>query len=299
MAEPDTNQWKNERLAHWATAVWESSFRAAVSGLDLSGHASELTLQPLAPGIEVWRQWVDPLWFDLPNDMAEGSLLSVGCTRETVHSLIALITGEEGPEPAGARGTYVEILSQATGLFGRTASEPLGKAAQFSEVVDSSYPADAELGLEYVAEWGGSEYVFAFVPNASAVGAMMSAGTDQEAAERDSAADAVGAQPANGDAAASTGQGSLSSGARHNLAMLLHVELDLSVSFGTTYLNLQEVLKLASGSIVELNRSVAEPVDVLVNNCVIARGEVVVVDGNYGIRVTEIVSRQDRMRTIF
>ena len=81
--------------------------------------------------------------------------------------------------------------------------------------------------------------------------------------------------------------------------MLLQVELDLSVSFGTTCLNLQEVLKLASGSIVELNRSVAEPVDVLVNNCVIARGEVVVVDGNYGIRVTEIVSRQDRMRTIF
>ena len=298
MAEPDTNQWKNGRLAHWATALWERSFRAAVSGLDLSGSASELTLQPRAPDIEAWQQWVDPLWFDLPNDMAEGALLSVGCTRETVHSLIALITGEERPEPASARGTYIEILSQAAGLFGRTASEPLGKAAQFSDVVESSYPADAELGLEYVAQWGGSEYLFAFVPNASAVRALTSAGTDQEAAERDSATGAD-PQPANGEAAASTGQISLSSGARHNLAMLLHVELDLSVSFGTTHLNLQEVLKLASGSIVELNRSVAEPVDVLVNNCVIARGEVVVVDGNYGIRVTEIVSRQDRMRTIF
>ena len=194
--------------------------------------------------------------------------------------------------------TYVEILSQTAGLFGRTASQPLGKAAQFTEVVDSSHPADADLGLEYVAEWGGSEYLFAFVPNVTAVRAMMFADTDQETAERDSSSDAD-PQPANGKPATSTGKTPLSSGAQHNLAMLLHVELDLSVSFGTTHLNLQEVLKLASGSIVELNRSVAEPVDVLVNNCVIARGEVVVVDGNYGIRVTEIVSRQDRMRTIF
>ncbi len=298
MAEPDTHQWKNERLAHWATALWERSFRAAVSGLDLSGSASELTLRPRVPDMEAWRQWADPLWFDLPNDMAEGALLSVGCARQTVNSLIELITGDKDLEADSARGTYVEILSQAAGLFGRTASEPLGKAAQFSDVVESSYPADAELGLEYVAEWGGSEYVFSFVPNASTVRAMMSTSTDQETAERDSAAGA-GPQPANGESATSTDKVSLSSGARHNLSMLLQVELDLSVSFGTTCLNLQEVLKLASGSIVELNRSVADPVDVLVNHCVIARGEVVVVDGNYGIRVTEIVSRQDRMRTIF
>jgi flagellar motor switch protein FliN/FliY len=56
---------------------------------------------------------------------------------------------------------------------------------------------------------------------------------------------------------------------------------------------------LASGSIVELNRSAADPVDLLVNNSVIARGEVVVVDGNYGVRVTEIVSRKERIQSIF
>ena len=205
MAEADTKQWKNERLAHWATALWESSFRAAVSGLDLSGRASELTLQPRAPDLEAWRQWADPLWFDLPNDMAEGALLSVGCTREAVHSLIELITGEKDLEPDSARGTYVEILSQAAGLFGRTASEPLGKAAQFSDVVDSSYPADAELGLEYVAEWAGSKYLFALVPNRTAVRAMMSAGADQETAEHDSTV-AAGAQTANGETAAFDGQ---------------------------------------------------------------------------------------------
>jgi len=57
------------------------------------------------------------------------------------------------------------------------------------------------------------------------------------------------------------------------------------------------VLKLNTGSVVELDRLVSEPVDVIVNNCVIARGEVVVVDGNYGVRVIHLASRADRLRS--
>ncbi|MDE3197498.1 MAG: flagellar motor switch protein FliN [Acidobacteriota bacterium] len=79
--------------------------------------------------------------------------------------------------------------------------------------------------------------------------------------------------------------------------LLLDVALPVSVSFGKTALQIREVLKLNTGSIVELNRFVAEPVDVVVNDCVIARGEVVVVDGNYGVRVTQLASREDRLRT--
>jgi flagellar motor switch protein FliN/FliY len=50
---------------------------------------------------------------------------------------------------------------------------------------------------------------------------------------------------------------------------------------------------------VELNRAVSEPVEVIVNNCVIARGEVVVVDGNYGVRIIQILSRRERLRTLY
>ena len=57
-------------------------------------------------------------------------------------------------------------------------------------------------------------------------------------------------------------------------------------------------MKLSSGSIVELSRSVSEPVELIVNNCVIARGEVVVIEGNYGIRIDEIISPQERLRTL-
>jgi flagellar motor switch protein FliN/FliY len=82
------------------------------------------------------------------------------------------------------------------------------------------------------------------------------------------------------------------------MELLLDVELPVSVSFGRAHLPLKDVLKLASGSIVELNRSVAEPVEVIVNNCVVARGEVVVVEGNYGVRISQIISRRERLRTL-
>jgi flagellar motor switch protein FliN/FliY len=81
------------------------------------------------------------------------------------------------------------------------------------------------------------------------------------------------------------------------LDLLLDVALPVSVSFGKTSLQIREVLKLNTGSVVELDRLVSEPVEVIVNNCVIARGEVVVVDGNYGVRVIHLASRADRLRS--
>ncbi len=87
------------------------------------------------------------------------------------------------------------------------------------------------------------------------------------------------------------------SGVSKTFDLLLDVALPISVSFGKTSLQLREVLKLNTGSIVELDRFVAEPVDVVVNDCVIARGDVVVVDGNYGVRIRQLASREDRLRT--
>jgi flagellar motor switch protein FliN len=83
-----------------------------------------------------------------------------------------------------------------------------------------------------------------------------------------------------------------------SLDLLFDVEMPVSVSFGRAELPLKDVLKLTSGSIVELNRSVTEPVEIIVNNCVIARGEVVVIEGNYGVRITQVISRQERLRTL-
>ena len=87
-------------------------------------------------------------------------------------------------------------------------------------------------------------------------------------------------------------------GTPRNLDVLLDLEMPVSVSFGTTRLALKDVAKLTSGSIVELNRALSEPVDIIVNNCAIARGEVVVIDGNFAVRINQVMSKQDRLRSL-
>lgn len=74
-----------------------------------------------------------------------------------------------------------------------------------------------------------------------------------------------------------------------NLDLVLDVELNVTLRFGQRQLPLREVLDLTSGSVVELDRQVDEPVELILDGKVIARGEAVIVDGNYGIRVTEVL----------
>ena len=95
----------------------------------------------------------------------------------------------------------------------------------------------------------------------------------------------------------STEARSSSLGTSKTFEVLLDVSMPVSVSFGRTQMPIKDVLKLTTGSIVELNRTLSEPVEVIVNDRVIARGEVVVVDGNYGVRILHIVSRQERFQS--
>jgi flagellar motor switch protein FliN len=83
-----------------------------------------------------------------------------------------------------------------------------------------------------------------------------------------------------------------------NLEVILDIELPLTVRFGKTELSLQALTQIGPGSVIDLDRSPDEPVEVLINEKVIARGEVVVVSGNYGVRVTEVGSAVDRIRSL-
>jgi flagellar motor switch protein FliN/FliY len=83
-----------------------------------------------------------------------------------------------------------------------------------------------------------------------------------------------------------------------NLELLLDVEMPVSISLGSTRLLLKDIAQLSTGSIIELNRSISEPVQLVVNNFPIARADVVVVDGKFGVRIKEIVSRHDRLRSL-
>jgi flagellar motor switch protein FliN/FliY len=78
----------------------------------------------------------------------------------------------------------------------------------------------------------------------------------------------------------------------------LNVELPISVSFGNLEMSLEDVTKLDAGSVVELDKFVNDPVTILVNHTPIARGEMVVVGDNYGVRILEVEKTEDRIRSL-
>ncbi|HQI20442.1 MAG TPA: flagellar motor switch protein FliN, partial [Leptospiraceae bacterium] len=81
-----------------------------------------------------------------------------------------------------------------------------------------------------------------------------------------------------------------------NMNLLLDVQMTLTVELGRTKMFIKDILGLGEGSIIELDKLAGEPVDLYVNDRLIARGEVVVIDENFGVRVTDIVSRAERLK---
>lgn len=81
-----------------------------------------------------------------------------------------------------------------------------------------------------------------------------------------------------------------------NLEVVLNVNVDLALEVGRTSISVRELLQLNQGSVVELDRLAGEPLDVLINGTLVARGEVVVVNDKYGIRLTDVISPTERIK---
>ena len=90
--------------------------------------------------------------------------------------------------------------------------------------------------------------------------------------------------------------GSGSREARQDIDMILDIPVQLTVELGRTRIPIKHILQLAQGSVIELDAMAGEPMDVLVNGCLIAQGEVVVVNDKFGIRLTDIVTPSERVR---
>jgi flagellar motor switch protein FliN/FliY len=80
-----------------------------------------------------------------------------------------------------------------------------------------------------------------------------------------------------------------------NIGLLMDVFMEMTVELGRTRKQIREILGFGEGTILELDKLAGEPVDILVNHKLIAKGEVVVIDENFGVRITEIVSPMERM----
>lgn len=89
-----------------------------------------------------------------------------------------------------------------------------------------------------------------------------------------------------------------SGGGEINMDMLLDVNVALSIELGRAELSIRELLQLNQGSVVDLDRMAGEPLDVLVNGTLVARGEIVVVKEKFGVKLTEVVSPEERVRRL-
>jgi len=83
-----------------------------------------------------------------------------------------------------------------------------------------------------------------------------------------------------------------------NLDTILDIPVTLSMELGRTKMTINNLLKLNQGSVVELERLAGEPLDMLVNGCLVAHGEVVVVNDRFGVRLTDILSPKERVKTL-
>ncbi|MEL6868222.1 MAG: flagellar motor switch protein FliN [Pseudomonadota bacterium] len=87
-------------------------------------------------------------------------------------------------------------------------------------------------------------------------------------------------------------------GADVNLDLILDVKVSLALHVGSTQITIRDLVSLAEGSVVALDRAAGEPLDVMVNGTLVAHGEIVVVDGQFGVRLTDVISPAERIETL-
>lgn len=228
------------------------------------------------------------LWWEHPFSAAPGAVAWIGSpqpTWEHVGTLTLKAAGLDTVASSEAQNTWFEIIGQSLSAMARSIGGLLGRE------VTCGNGGERE-GAPESTEWASVSLAFAdgvlpalLVALSPTLLSLIAAPPPAEPA----------AAPAPAEVASEAGQLALNS---RTIGLLLDVDLPVSISFGKTRLPMKEVLKLTTGSIVELDRDVNDPVEVLVNQRLIARGEVVVVEGNYGVKIQEIASRNERLRSI-
>jgi flagellar motor switch protein FliN/FliY len=231
----------------------------------------------------------DALWLSIPLDLEGDAAVFIGAAEATwlqIGKSALQAAGVEDATLEDARGTYLEIVVQATSGLASAIGVRLGKSVASLAAEEVNLVSQDLLGHEFITPVEISL-------RESPLGKLYvrwSEGLELALAPSKS----VSVEP-TGPAPAPKREAPEKS---RTFDLLMEVELPVSVSFGRAQLPLRDVLKLNSGSIVELNRTISDPVEIIVNNCVIARGEVVVIKGNYGVRIQHVISREERLRTL-
>jgi len=268
---------------HALTEQWSIEFVRVMQAMGDVLPAMELKLAP--PSRES-----DLLWWSQPIDLAPGAAVWIGTSEKTWSALGQRILAAAGVESSGLdelKDTYLEVLRQSIGALATGIGSQVGREISATAGTEQEPAADLGFGCQVGIRCDEKDLPpFAFYLNHEMLDALPHSAQQAGAVENPAQSAPGGAEDGPEFCARAYG----------NLDLLLDVEMPVSVSFGRTQARVQNILKLISGSIIELDRAISEPVEVIVNNCTIARGEVVVVDGNYGVRIIEVMSRKERLQ---
>ena len=231
----------------------------------------------------------DTMYWEQP--FQPGSVSAFATTSQEnaleVGRLVMSAAGVEDCSKDELQSTFTEVLGQAFSLMARSLTTRLQREVTTAPLRSiTELPANCAWASLKISEGGKVLSLSIAIPAALA-----------ELASNLPSAAAAAASGSSREVTISTVPAARSEESK-TFDLLLDVELPVSVSFGRAHVPLKDVLKLTTGSIVELSRAIVEPVDVIVNNCVIAKGEVVVVEGNFGVRIQHVISRSERLRTI-
>jgi len=269
----DTAQIQKWLVEEWTSRL-ASAFEAMV-GERPSGSSSALAGAPdPAEGAFRWRQPLPRLAGAVWVVAAAGAANSSGA-----HVLRSV--GVEDSNEDEQKSTFLEVLNQALGGLAQSLTTRLKKEVNCSGGAESSAQPGPSSWTAVNVSLGDTSVTFALGIETELADAIRTA--EMPAVLRPEPAAPAPRSPIDNS---------------KTFELLLDVQLPVAVSFGRAHVPLKDVLKITTGSIVELDRTVTEPVEIIVNNCVIARGEVVVVEGNFGVRVQEVVNRQERLRTV-
>lgn len=261
----------------WLLTRWSIALANAIGQTGRSIPVTEIAGSGEAP------RSAGSLWRAQPLNLFEGPCIWIGTEESGWKQLgegAEAATGSDSTEIRNARDVYSEILTQSFSGLAAALTKLLGDEITCPPGEEIAAPPDAgEPGFVDVRVGDGGPVRICFIAS------------DRLLQMLGHAPSFAGAK--NRPGATTDGEAGVAA-----FTSVLDVELPVSVSLGTARLGLEEVLKLGEGSVIPLGREVSELVIVRVNGRVVARGEIVVVRGSYGVRIQELSSLSERLQEL-
>lgn len=267
----------------------------------ISGRAFKAELYPILPGSQLGTG--DPLWIDFTVSKRLAGHHAFRMRSTSARGLAEILLGESivemptlQPDVLDAVG---EIFRQFAGSVAVALKSRLGAEVgiEFGGQDAPTWDVGMRQGIALV-ESPANRFDIHFLSDKALIESLLQAGKSGDEPRPHPPAETAVAPPRAAEAAKPVGAPAAAASAPANVDLLLDVELDVTLRFGGRNMLLRDVLELNPGSVLELDRHVQEPVELLVADKVIAVGEVVVVDGNYGLKITQLVTPSQRIAVL-